>query len=150
MWLAFAALTLLTLLLLDRDACPPPSNGAIAQYCPDTDTFAINEARLREDLDCRFCYFRKPTTATGEQKQAVFAQHDPQGRLLEEFVRPGTPGDLRRYRTFVEAHERAHQRLHRYRPLRSDVMHPDTLQMELEANEAAYQQLGISLNSIHR
>jgi hypothetical protein len=124
-------------------SCPPPTNGAIAQYCKATDTFAVNEQRLSDDLKCRFCYFRNPSTRSGEQKRRVFAKHDPRGERLEAYVRPGTPGALDRYRKFVIAHERAHQRLHRHIPIPRDLLHPKVIAIEVQANVAAYDQLGI-------
>lgn len=137
-------LSLLALLALwwSTRYCPPPRNGAIAQYCKSTDTFAINEDRLKADLKCRFCYFRNPKNITGRQKQKVFARHDPGGKLLEAYVKPGTPGALKRYRKFVIEHERAHQRLHRHRHT-GGILDEDTIQMEAEANLEAYKRLNI-------
>ena len=70
---------------------------------------------------------------------------DPGGEKLAQYVRPGEPGDLQRYRNFVVEHERAHQRLHRYRNVPHDYMHEDNIQMEIEANLEAYKKLNIIL-----
>ena len=148
--LFFILLLVLTLLLIvsrssKRKHCPPPTNGAIAQYCPDTDTYAINDDKLRQDLECNFCYFRHPRTPTGEQKREVFRRMDPDGRNLAEYVDRKKPGDLKRYRKFVVEHEKAHQRLHRHRHVPPDLMHEDNIQMEVEANREAYKVLRIPL-----
>ncbi len=125
-----------------RGACRVPE-GAIAAYCRKTDTFAIDERRLRADLECGFCYFRRPSTPSGRQKEVVFARMgDPGGVRLERWVNAHAD-KLEAYRRFVEAHERAHQRLHRDVRLAGGLLSEGVLRVEVEANEAAYAELGI-------
>ena len=136
-----------SLALLAASAALPPracrgSPTALAFYCPATDNIHLNKAAIRRDYHCGLCYFRRPSTPTGKQKQAVFAMHDPDGAQLRRWlaIQPDPP---EAYVEFVRQHELGHQRLHRHADHSHPLMHPETLHRELEANLYAYESLGI-------
>jgi len=146
-WVTAAALLTVVLLLrvngigFMNGSCGKPSNGALAYYCPADDTIHLNHKAILRDYACGLCYFRRPTTNSGQQKAEVFARMDPDAARLRRWLeRQPDPGQA--YVRFILEHERAHRALHRsswHHPL----MHPDTIRKEMEANFWAYNSLGI-------
>jgi len=142
-------------MITQKEAPPPavpakfadiPPTHSLASINKKTGKISLNDKAVQEDWDSNLKYLKgeSKTLRKGSlQKKVVFEDID-----LDKFKKE--LGSVERYKEFILAHEEGHNVLHQDVKYPKDWQSPEAIKIEKEANEYAFDKMGIDLSLISK
>lgn len=123
------------------------TGGKLAGTARDGSRVSVDTKAIRQDYDKGMDYvLGKVDSYTSKQKQKVFETVDV-AKMKQWFEKNGGAD---KYIEFIIEHEKAHLRLGHVGKYPDDIMEETAINMEREANEAAFREIGLDPLSVRK